>query len=225
MPAILENFWRPELTLSEPIESQFFFRQTQVLLKYRNDELMVIALRQPGNGNRANATSSRDKNRETSAMRSIVREFKPIGAVQTRLRPLMLQPDSVGASVIPHHDVALTAHPFPVVRRGAAHRVGEKRMAVQLNINRHGNFAFFGGRLDRASDGPRDFRIEMFELQPPLLQRNFFQILIPCLRLFRLVLVESCQETIRILLQHEIRRRNSQLRWLPAANADLLLFP
>src|ERR1700747_194900 len=191
---------------------------------------MVIALRQSGNGNRANATSSLDENRETSAMRGIVLELKPMGAVQTRLRPLVLQPDSVGASVIPHHDVALAAYPFPVVRRGAAHRVGEKRMAVQLNIDRHGNSAFFGARLDPASDGPRDFRIEMLELQPPLLQRNFFQILIyahevPCLRLFRLVLVESCQKTVRILPQHEIRRRNSQLRWLPAANADLLLFP
>src|ERR1700747_660886 len=139
---------------------------------------MIIALRQPGNGNGANATSSRDENRETSAMRGIVLELKPMGAVQTRLRPLVLQPDSVGATVIPHHDVALAAHPFPVVRRGAAHRVGEKRMAVQLNINRHGNSAFFGGCLDRAADGPRDFRIKMFELQPLFLEQNSFDVLI-----------------------------------------------
>src|SRR5260370_14872478 len=102
---------------------------------------MVIALRQPGNGNRANAASSRDENRETSAMRSIILELKPVGAVQTRLRPLMLQPDSVGASVIPHHDVALAAYPFPVVRRGAGHRVRNKRMPADLDVDCHADFA------------------------------------------------------------------------------------
>src|ERR1700747_3497636 len=101
---------------------------------------MIIALRQPGNGNGANATSSRDENRETSAMRSIILELKPVGAVQTRLRPLMLQPDSVGAAMIPRHDVALAAYPFPVVRRGAAHRVGKKRVPFDLDVDCHGDF-------------------------------------------------------------------------------------
>src|SRR5260370_34248448 len=127
---------------------------------------MVIALRQPGNGNRANAASSRDENRATVAMPSIILELKPVGAVQTSLRPLMLQPDSVGASVIPHHDVALAAYPFPVVRRGAWHRVRKKRMPVDLDVDCHGDFSFFGSRLDRASDRPRGCPIKILEPRP-----------------------------------------------------------
>ena len=54
------------------IERQVFARETQVILKYANDKGMVLALRQTGDGDRAEAPCSLKENRETAAVGRIV---------------------------------------------------------------------------------------------------------------------------------------------------------
>ena len=50
------------------IERQVFARQTEVLLKRANNQGMVLALRQTGDGDRADAPCSLKENRETAAV-------------------------------------------------------------------------------------------------------------------------------------------------------------
>src|SRR6516165_1239620 len=50
------------------IERQVFARQTEVLLKHTDDQGMVLALRQTGDGDRTEAPCSLEENRETTAV-------------------------------------------------------------------------------------------------------------------------------------------------------------
>src|SRR5208337_1900831 len=54
------------------VEGQIFARQMQVVLKRGNDQRVVLASRQAGNGDCADASRSFQENRETAAVRRIV---------------------------------------------------------------------------------------------------------------------------------------------------------
>src|SRR5450432_1015017 len=72
------------------IERQGFAGKMQVLLKHGNDQHVVIALRQTGNGNGANASGSYKENGETATVGSIVLKVKAGGNMEIGLSALML---------------------------------------------------------------------------------------------------------------------------------------
>jgi hypothetical protein len=51
-------------------------------------------------------------------------------------------------------------------------------MSIEMNINRHGDAAFFGCGLQGAAHGPGRFGIELLELEASFLLRDLFEILI-----------------------------------------------
>ena len=97
--------------------------QVQVILKHGNDEIVIVALREPGDGDCANASRAREENREAPAVWSVVFQIETCFRLQSGLSALMRQADGVGAAVIALDDVAFAANPVPVVRSGAGHGV------------------------------------------------------------------------------------------------------
>ena len=153
-------------------------RQMQVFLKHRDHHIVIFTLRQPGNGDRAYATSARQKNRKAPAVRSVVFGIKPRFCLQSGLSTLVRQADGVGTAVVALDDIAFAANPVRVVGCGSRHGVRKQLMSVEMDINRYRDATFFGCGLQGAAHGPRRYGIELFELQAFFLLRDLFEILI-----------------------------------------------
>ena len=98
--------------------------------------------------------------------------------LQGGLGALVRQADGVGTAVITLDDIAFAANPVRIVRRGAGHGVREELMSAEMDINGHGNAAFFRCRLQRVAHCPGHFGIEFLELQTFFLLRDLLEILI-----------------------------------------------
>src|ERR1700733_11065704 len=106
-------------------ERQIFRRQLQIILQYGDDQIVIFALRQSGNRDRADAACSGEKNREASAVRSVILRIEAGFLVQSGLSALMRQANGVGTAVIALDHVAFAANPVPIVRSGSRHGVGK----------------------------------------------------------------------------------------------------
>src|SRR6516225_357317 len=138
---------------------------------------MVLPLRQTGNGDCAHASGSLKKNRKTAAVGGIILRVETILLLQCGVIAFQLQADGVGTAVIAQHNIPLTANPSPIVWSGSGHGVGEKCVAVQLNVDGYRNLLFFRSGLQRISYDPRHVRVEMLKTQAFFLQRNFLKVL------------------------------------------------
>src|SRR6516162_11245071 len=96
---------------------------------------MVLPLRQTGNGDCAHASGSLKKNWKTAAVGGIILRVETILLLQCGVMAFQFQADGVGTAVIAQHHIPLTANPFPIVWSGSGHGAGEKRVAVQLNVD------------------------------------------------------------------------------------------
>jgi len=104
-------------------QRQIFARQMQIILQHGHDEIVIVALRQPGNGNRTHASRARENYREAAAVRSVVFGIEPRFCLQRGLSALVRQADGVGTTMIALDDIAFAANPVRVVRRGSRHGV------------------------------------------------------------------------------------------------------
>src|SRR3984885_14426256 len=104
-------------------ERQIFPRQMQIILQYGDDQIVIFALRQSGNRDRADATCPGEKNREASAVRSVILRIEAGFFVQSGVSALMRQANGVGTALIALDDVAFAANPVPIVRSGSRHGV------------------------------------------------------------------------------------------------------
>src|SRR5271169_5602869 len=95
----------------------------QVVLKHGNDQIVIVALRQPRDGDRADASRAREEDWEAPAVWSVIFQIETRFSLQCCLSALMRQADGVGAAVISLDDVAFAANPVPVVRSGAGHGI------------------------------------------------------------------------------------------------------
>src|SRR5262252_7720158 len=139
---------------------------------------MVLPLRQSGNGDCAHASGSLKKNRKTAAVGGIVLRVETILLLQSGVIAFQFQADGVGTAVIAHHHIPLTANPSPIVWSGSGHSVGEKRVAIQLNVDGYRNLLVFRSGFQRISYSPRHARVEMLKAQAFFLQRNSLKVLI-----------------------------------------------
>src|SRR5580704_1938548 len=79
---------------------QIFVRQMQVILKHFDYKIVIVALGQPGNGDRAHASCARENYREAAAMRSVVFWIEAGFRLQSGLGPLVREANSVRTAVI-----------------------------------------------------------------------------------------------------------------------------
>src|SRR5271168_1569660 len=104
-------------------ERQIFGRQVQIILQHRDYQVVIVTLRQPGNGDCAHASRARENDREAAAVRRIVFWIEPRFRLQSGLSALMRQANGVGTAMIALDNVAFAANPVRVVRSSSRHGV------------------------------------------------------------------------------------------------------
>src|SRR5258707_3657561 len=88
------------------------------LLQDRDHQAMILALRQAGNGNGADAPGSFEHDGKTSAVGRVVAQIQTGSRLQSAVGAFVFQPYGVGAAVVARNHVAFPANPFPIVRSG-----------------------------------------------------------------------------------------------------------
>ena len=103
---------------SSATSSTFTFRNAASV---RVSKIVVVALRQAGDGDRADARAATgEADRKAPAMRHVVVVLQAVLLLHRAPVALKLEADRVGAAMEAERDVALAPHPFGIVGRGPA---------------------------------------------------------------------------------------------------------
>ncbi|CAM2155776.1 hypothetical protein PT2222_340073 [Paraburkholderia tropica] len=141
-----------------------------------DDEFVVLALRQPRDGHRADHADAVDSDRKRAAVRRVFGKRQTVFLGERRARLLHAQADRVRAAAEVIDDARLAAHPVGVVGRGAGERAEEQRVAEGAHVNGDGMRARHGQLAQMSAELPGAIGVEAGKHQRALLRGHRLQI-------------------------------------------------
>jgi hypothetical protein len=117
--------WEPEFWVIAPEEGTEGF----------DDEVVVVALCEAGDGDGSDDSSIRDAEREAATVRRIVGEGQTVSFEEGSVLTLHFQAEGIRAAVEARDDVAFAAYPLGVVGHGRSNGSVEERLTEAANVN------------------------------------------------------------------------------------------
>jgi hypothetical protein len=128
-----------------------------------DNEIVVLALGEAGDGDGADDAGSGDLDREAAAVGGVVGVGQGVPGVEGQSCLLQRKADGVGAAIKAGDDVVLALHPAGVVGRSAGHGGVEERLvrlAEAADVDDDGVVAGDGKLAQRKAEAPGGFGIE-----------------------------------------------------------------
>lgn len=111
-------------------------------------------------------------------MRCIVEKRQTVFFQQIGLLPPQVQAYCILAAKKVGDDIALSPHPFGIVRNAAFQRAIKERLPEATHINHHSKLALESQITKSRADAPRNVIVEMRMNQRLFLQRQFRKIVV-----------------------------------------------
>ena len=118
-----------------------------------------------------------DVNRKAAAMRCVVRKRQTMFFQQIGLLLSQVQANCIRTAKKVGDDIALSPHPFEIVRSAAFQRAIKERLPEATHINHHSKLALESQITKGRAYAPRNVTIEMRKNQRLFLQRQFRKII------------------------------------------------
>jgi len=141
-----------------------------------DDEVMVIALCEAGNGDGGNQAGMDDADGKATAVAGIVGSGKA-ASFERRLLLLEIEADRVGTAMEAEDYVGLAADPLGVIGCGAGKSAVEERLQGTANIDDDGKSAVKGKGAKAGAETPGDLLVEGRKDESAFLERDAGEIL------------------------------------------------